>query len=150
MNYIHITFYLALLLLNLAGLTLISRRWIPPFALARSVGILTLCVGLFFIEHFIGLGQLTWVWPITSLISALLLYRQRAELAQSGFWQAEGVFLGAFFYVFAWRFSFPMIYPSSEMVTDLYFIANYLDGSTLPPLDHWYPPRHNAGTRSRY
>ena len=31
-------------------------------------------------------------------------------------------------------------YPSSEMVTDLYFIANYLDGSTLPPLDHWYPP----------
>ena len=141
MNYLYIALMLALLLLNLAGVTLITRRWVPPFALARSIGIVVMCLVLFFVEHFIGLGQLTWVWPITSVVSAVLLYRQRIELAQSNFWWAEGVFLAAFLYVFAWRFAFPMIYPSSETVTDLYFIANYLDGSTLPPLDHWYPPQ---------
>ncbi|MBI3776652.1 MAG: hypothetical protein HY273_14115, partial [Gammaproteobacteria bacterium] len=140
MNYIYTAFSLALLLLNLAGLTLIIQRWVAPFALARSVGIFALCLSTFFLEHFIGLGQLTWVWPITSVVSTLLLYRQAATLVTSGFWRAEGVFYAAFFYVFAWRFAFPTIYPSSEMVTDLYFIANYLDGSTLPPLDHWYPP----------
>ena len=140
MKLIYLAFTLALLLLNLAGVTLITRRWLPPFALARSVGILLICLVLFFIEHFIGLGQLTWVWPITTLVSVTLLYRQRAQLAGSGFWWAEGVFYLAFFYVFAWKFAFPTIYPSSERVTDLYFIANYLDGSRLPPLDHWYPP----------
>lgn len=140
MNYIYMAFSLALLLLNLAGLTLIARRWVPPFALARSVGIFVLCLVLFFIEHFIGLGQLTWVWPISSVVSAVIIYQQRATLATAGFWWAEGVFYAAFFYVFAWRFAFPTIYPSSEMVTDLYFIANYSEGSTLPPLDHWYPP----------
>jgi len=140
MNYIYIAFTLALLFVNLAGVTLITRRWVPPFALARSVGILALCLVLFFVEHFIGLGQLTWVWPITSVVSVALLYRERATLVASRFWWAEGVFYAAFLYMFAWKFAFPTLYPSSERVTDLYFIANYLDGSTLPPLDHWYPP----------
>jgi hypothetical protein len=140
MNHIYLALTLALLLLNLAGVTLITRRWLPPHALARSVGILLICLVLFFIEHFIGLGRLTWVWPITTLLSLALLYRQRAQLPASGFWRAEGVFYLAFFYVFAWKFAFPTLYPSSERVTDLYFIANYLDGSRLPPLDHWFPP----------
>lgn len=140
MNYIHIAAILALLLLNLAGMTLIMHRWIPTFALARSAGILLLCLILFFIEHFIGLGRLDWVWPATSIASLIVLFRERAALAASRFWWAEGVFYAAFLYVFAWKFAFPSIYPSSERVTDLYFIANYLDGSTLPPLDHWYPP----------
>lgn len=140
MNIIYIAVTLALLWLNLAGVTLIMRRWIAPFALARSAGVLSLCLVLFFIEHFIGLGQLTWLWPITSVVSAGVLWRQRATLAAAGFWWAEGVFYAVFLYVFAWKFTFPTLYPSSERVTDLYFIANYLDGTTLPPLDHWYPP----------
>ncbi len=140
MNLIYLGFTLVLLLLNLAGVTLAMHRWLPPFALARASGILLVCLVLFFIEHFFGLGRLTWVWPITSLIATSLLYRQRAQLRPSGFWRAEAVFYIAFFYVFAWKFAFPSIYPSSERVTDLYFIANYLDGTRLPPLDHWYPP----------
>jgi hypothetical protein len=53
-NLIYILFTLALLLVNLAGLTLCASRWLPPFALARSAGILLLCLALFFIEHFCG------------------------------------------------------------------------------------------------
>ncbi len=140
MNLIYLAMTLLLLLLNLAGITLLVSRYVPPFAIARSVGILLFCLTLFFIEHFIGLGRLTWVWPLTSVISAIVIYRQRARLSQIGFYTAEVVFYLAFLYVFAWKFAFPSIYPSSERVTDLYFIANYLDGTTLPPLDHWYPP----------
>lgn len=140
MNLIYIVMTLMLLLLNLAGLTLLVSRYLPPLAIARSVGILLFCLTLFFIEHFIGLGQLTWLWPLTSSSAALVIYQQRAKLFATGFYKAEAVFYLAFLYVFAWKFAFPSIYPSSERVTDLYFIANYLDGTTLPPLDHWYPP----------
>ncbi|MBI3562534.1 MAG: hypothetical protein HY080_12555 [Gammaproteobacteria bacterium] len=140
MYFIYLTLTLALLMLNLAGLTLLTRRFVPSLALARAVGIIGFCLLMFFIEHFIGLGRLNWVWPITTLLSAYLLLQQRAELRVGGFWKTELIFYGLFIYIFAWRFCFPSIYPSSEHVTDLYFIANYFDGTTLPPLDHWYPP----------
>jgi uncharacterized membrane protein len=140
MNLIYIVMTLLLLLLNLAGITLLVSHYVPPFAIARSVGILLFCLTLFFIEHFIGLGRLTWAWPLTSVISAFVIYQQRDKMFATGFYKAEAVFYLAFLYVFAWKFAFPSIYPSSEHVTDLYFIANYLDGTTLPPLDHWYPP----------
>jgi uncharacterized membrane protein len=55
---------------------------------------------------------------------------------------AELVFVLAFLYGFAWKFTFPDITPSSERITDLYFITNYLPGNRLPPLDQWYPPHH--------
>ena len=140
MNLIYLAVTLALLLINLAGLTLLVTRWLPPFALARSAGVLLVCLVLFCVEHFFGLGQLTWVWPISTLASLWLLGQSRATLAENGFWQSEIVFGIAFLYGFVWRFTFPDITPSSERITDLYFIANYLPGSTLPPLDQWYPP----------
>lgn len=139
MNLIWLGSTLILLLLNVAGLTLLVQRYIAPIALARAIGIIGFCLILFFIEHFIGLGQLTWVWPISSVLSAALVYRQWRKHTIAGFWTAEVVFYAVFLYVFAWQFAFPSIYPSSEHVTDLYFIANYLDGVTLPPPDHWYP-----------
>jgi len=131
---------LALLLLNIAGLTVLTRRWIASSALARSIGLIGFCLLLFFIEHFYGFGRLNWLWPFSSAIAAYLLYRQRTELTASGFWRSEWLFYAVFFYVFAWRYAFPSIYPSSEHVSDLYFITNYLDGMTLPPPDRWYPP----------
>lgn len=139
MNLIWIGFTVFLLFLNVAGLTILVQRYIAPIALARAIGVVSFCLILFFVEHFIGLGQLTWLWPMTSVLSVFLVYRQWQQRIIPGFWSAEFVFYAVFLYVFAWRFAFPSIYPSSEHVTDLYFIANYLDGTTLPPTDHWYP-----------
>ncbi len=142
MNLINLAVTLALLLINLAGLTLLVTRWLPPFALARSAGVLLVCLVLFCVEHFFGLGNLTWVWPISTLVSLWLVGENRARLAEDGFWQTELVFAIAFFYGLIWRFTFPDITPSSERITDLYFITNYLPGNRLPPLDQWYPPHH--------
>jgi hypothetical protein len=142
MNLIYLAATLALVLINLTGITLLVSRWVPPFALARSAGILLACLALFCVEHFLGLGHLSWVWPISTLASLWLIGQGRARLAENGFWRSELVFAIAFLYGFVWRFSFPDITPSSERITDLYFITNYLPGNTLPPLDQWYPPHH--------
>jgi predicted small integral membrane protein len=83
MNLIYLAATLALVLVNLAGLTLLVSRWLPPFALARSAGILLLCLVLFCVEHFIGFGNLSWVWPLTTLSALCLLWRGRAGLAKA-------------------------------------------------------------------
>ncbi|MCP5078183.1 MAG: hypothetical protein GY951_09035, partial [Psychromonas sp.] len=140
MQTIYLLLTLGLLWLNIAGITLASHRFLPDNHLARSTGIIVLCLTLFFIEHFIGLGSLNWVWPFSSAIAAYLLYKNRGSENESKFWRAEVIFGVAFIYCFAWRFSFPTIYPSSERITDLYFISNYMPGNTLPPIDNWNPP----------
>ena len=140
MQTIYLALTLGLLWLNIAGITLATHRFVPDNHLARSSGIIILCLTLFFIEHFIGLGTLNWLWPLTSAAAAYLLYKNKGSCNESKFWRAEVIFGLAFFYCFAWRFSFPTIYPSSERITDLYFISNYLPGNTLPPIDNWNPP----------
>jgi uncharacterized membrane protein len=140
MNLIYTLLTLLLLSVNLAGLTALVSRFVPSFALARATGILLFCLMFFFAEHFAGLGRLTWLWPITTAVAILLLYVDRARLAEQSFWSAERVFLLAFAYGLAWKLAFPVIYPTSERVTDLVFIGNYLAGERLPPLDHWLPP----------
>ncbi|MCE0558087.1 DUF2298 domain-containing protein [Motilimonas sp. E26] len=140
MHYIYLTLTLGIIWLNLAGLTLFCRRWLPNFALARALGVLLFALVFFFVEHFVGLGSLNWLWPITSLASAYLVHQQKDQLKANGFWSAELVFGLAFLYAFIWRFSLPAINVSSERITDLYFISNYMGGDTLPPDDNWYSP----------
>lgn len=140
MQMIYLALTLGLLWINIAGLTLATLRFLSDSHIARSTGIIVLCLVLFFIEHFIGLGTLHWLWPFTTTLAVYLLYKNRGSEGESKFWRAEIVFGIAFFYCFAWRYSFPTIYPSSERITDLYFISNYLPGNTLPPIDNWNPP----------
>ncbi|HEY7886022.1 MAG TPA: DUF2298 domain-containing protein [Cellvibrionaceae bacterium] len=135
-------FYIALTILllwvNLTGLTLVTRHLISHYPLARVAGVLGFCVVFFFIEHFHGLGQLAWLWPITTAASLACLYRQRTLLPE--FLRNEWPFILSFLYIFAWRFTFPDLSPTSERITDLTFISNYLPGATLPPVDNWFPP----------
>ncbi len=140
MNLIYFTITISLILINLAGLSALASRWIPSFALARAAGILVVCLTMFFIEHFIGFGKLNWAWPFTTALAGFILYSDRVRLKESGFLRAELVFLIAFAYGFAWRVSFPSVYPSSERVMDLLFIVSYMPGETLPGLHYWYPP----------
>lgn len=140
MNLIHFLVILLLLVVNIAGLTALVSRFVASFALARAAGILLLCLVFFFGEHFVGLGQPTWLWPLTTVVAIRLLYADRARLAGQAFWRTELVFVVALGYGLAWKVAFPEIYPTSERVTDLVFIGNYLPGDRLPPPDHWLPP----------
>jgi hypothetical protein len=126
--------------ISIAGVTLVSRRFIADNAIARSIGLLITVTVLFFFEHFIGFGKLFWLLPIAILTGSWLIWKHGNISPSKEFWQSELVFVLSFLYGFFWRYSFPGISPSSEKLTDLYFISNYYPGNTLPPLDNWNPP----------
>lgn len=142
MNLIYSLFSLLLVLINVAGLTLVFSRWFTSHAIARATGLVSIVLTLFFIEHFVGLGKISWLWPLTTAASGYLIYRRRDRLQSSGFLRAEMVFLSGVAYGLFWRASFPSITPSSERITNLYFIQSYFDGARLPPPDLWFPPLH--------
>jgi len=127
-----------LLWLNLTGLALVCRRLTASWLLARIGSPVALVTVLFCVEHFIGLGRLNWVLPLTSVVSVWMVARSARFLR--GRWRTELVFAAAFLYALAWRYAFPDIVPSSEEITDLTFVANYFGGGRLPPVDRWLPP----------
>jgi len=124
-------------LVNLTGLALLARRIFDSWWLARSASPLAVLVP-FFLEHFVGFGGLRWIWPLTTGASVWAIARGWRRLAAH--WRVEAVFYGSFAYALAWRYAFPDITDSSEKMTDLTFIANYVGGSRLPPVDRWLPP----------
>ncbi len=126
-----------LLLVNLAGLSLVAYTFSRSWLLARAASPLLVAIP-FFIEHFWGLGSLKWVWPLTTALSAVLIV-SHWELLKFH-WRIEAVYHSAFAYALAWRYSFPDLYASSEKICDLTFVANYIHGDKLPPVDRWLPP----------
>ncbi|MBX2857563.1 MAG: DUF2298 domain-containing protein [Cellvibrionaceae bacterium] len=140
MYFIYTIFSLLFIWLSVAGVSVMSQKYIEDIAIARSVGLLLVVLVLFFVEHFVGLGKLNWLLPFTVLGGAWLLWKKQRRAGAALFWRAELVFVLAFLYGFFWRYSYPGISPSSEKITDLFFIGNYYTGETLPPLDNWNPP----------
>lgn len=138
MSMIFLALTVFLLMINLAAVTLLSQRWLQPYALAKIVGTLSFCLLLFCMEHMIGLGQLHWAWPLTTLASGYLIYRDRQSWID-GLWKAEVPFAIGLLYGLLWRLAFPDIMGNSEALADLSFISNYYDGTTLPPPDNWLP-----------
>lgn len=128
---------IALLLVNLTGFALLTRGFLKSWLLARTASLLLVAVP-FFVEHFWGFGALSWLWPITTLASAWAIARHRRLLLAN--WPTEIMFHGVFGYALAWRYAFPDIDASSEKITDVTFVANYLHGGRLPPMDRWLPP----------
>lgn len=128
---------ICLLLVNLAGLSLVAYRFSRSWILARAASPLLVVIP-FFAEHFFGFGSLAWLGPVTTVASAVLIVRHLQIFREK--WRVEAVFHTAFAYALAWRYSFPDINASSEKITDVTFVANYIRGDRLPPVDRWLPP----------
>ncbi|MCP4325296.1 MAG: hypothetical protein GY787_26315, partial [Alteromonadales bacterium] len=138
MHLIFIFLMVLVITINFSAVAMVSTRWINNYALAKVTGLLAICLLLFFIEHFVGLGNLNWLWPITTIGSLFFLSKNRASLKQhSG---AELVFFIGIIYGLVWRLAFPDINGQSEDLTDLAFLSNYYGGQTLPAVDNWLPP----------
>ncbi|MBE9610394.1 DUF2298 domain-containing protein [Chitinilyticum piscinae] len=137
MHLIYLLLTVGLILFNLSGLTALMWRMLPASAAARTAGILLLTVCFFALEHFHGLGALAWLWPLATVLSGMVLAGRRDWRTHREFWAGEAVFVLCFLYGLAWRFAFPNIDAGSEHLTDLYFISNYMPGTTLPPTDRW-------------
>ncbi|MDF1503380.1 DUF2298 domain-containing protein [Roseisolibacter sp. H3M3-2] len=131
-------FLLGTVLLNLVALGLLGRRLVGHYALARAAAPVAAALALFFVEHFVGLGRLGWLWPLTTAASLWVVARRRDVVRAH--WRVEAVFAAAFAWAFAWRWASPSIVASSEKIGDLAMIASYLPGTRLPPVDAWFPP----------
>lgn len=141
MKLILIACIVGLIVINLIGLTLAVRRYIENYTIAKAAGIISLCLPLFFLEHFVGLGSnLNWVWPLTTTASVWMLHKEQSAFKQY-LWKSELAFLLGFFYAALWRFLYPDIHPSSENIPDALYIVNYLPGEKLPSMDYWWPQR---------
>jgi uncharacterized membrane protein len=137
-------FYLLTLLIVLGvhalALALLTRDFAGGPVLGLCLALAGITVLLFTLEHAQGLGGLRGLAALTTAGSAWVIWQARGEWPDRRLWLAGLPLLLAFLYGLIWRANFPSIYPSSERVTDLYFIVNYLGGDTLPPVDHWFPP----------
>lgn len=126
-----------MVLANLTGVALGAQYFTKSWWLARGASPLIVILP-FFLEHFAGFGSLHWVWPLSTVLSVWAIAVRWRVLVEH--WRVECVYFGAFAYALAWRYAYPDINASSEKITDLTFVANYLDGSRLPPVDRWLPP----------
>ncbi|HEV7991423.1 MAG TPA: DUF2298 domain-containing protein [Gemmatimonadaceae bacterium] len=131
-------FVIAVIYTNLVALALLGHRYTRHYALSRVATPIAAALLLFFVEHFVGLGALSWSWPILTAGSLWIASRHLAVLRAR--WKVEAAFLASFAWVFAWRWSAPSMVASSEKIGDLAMISSYLPGSRLPPQDAWFPP----------
>src|ERR1700688_4437032 len=122
-----------ILLVNLTGIALLAHRVAPNYALAKVTSPVLASLSLFFVEHFLGLGALAWLQPLTTLVSLLVIWRWRSVLRAN--WAVELLFATSFGYALLCGFCSPDLDANSEKLTDLTLISNYLGGGTLPPPD---------------
>lgn len=134
---IYIVGIVVAILVNVTALTLIVLRYIPFPAIARVTGILIVCLAMFSLEHFIGLGRLfPAIVPLT-VLSLYVIWHERFALEI--FKTSELVFLCALLYGAVWRLAYPEIGEDNDRLTDFHLVSNYLAGAKLPPLDNWLP-----------
>ena len=139
MHLIFIFLTVMIITVNFSALALVAQRWINNYALAKVIGLLFICLWLFFVEHFVGLGNLNWLWPITSIASLWIISKHKTILFKRHR-GAELVFFIGLIYGLLWRLAFPDINGQSEDLTDLAFLSNYYSGQALPAVDNWLPP----------
>jgi hypothetical protein len=129
---------MGLIWVNLVGLALLCDRGLKDYAVSRIGSIFGICLFLFFIEHFQGLGPRLWFLPFSSLVSAWLIWSDRDKLRAHAV--VEAAFGAGLVYCMVWRYTFPDIDLFEERIPDLLFIHNYAHGTLLPAPDRWMPP----------
>ncbi|HMD59825.1 MAG TPA: DUF2298 domain-containing protein, partial [Opitutaceae bacterium] len=120
------------------GAGLAARRFIEYYPVARVAGVLAVCLGAFFLEHFVGFGPRPPLLPFATAASVWLIWRNRPVLRDN--LRAEILFGLGFAYCLAWRYMFPNIDDTGEKMPNLMMIEAYMRGTRLPPPDLWLAP----------
>ena len=116
-----------------AGLALYPR--LKSMALSTISGLLALVLVFFFIEHFVGLGDVGYLMPIGLVLSLGLMYLRRH--AWPDIKEEVLAFAACFAWGLAWRMMLPNMDGGTEKLMNLELIASYRTGLTLPPPDMW-------------
>jgi len=161
MQHLGLLFTLAVLAVNIWGLTLVAgsywrNRW---FSLAlgpllcvtivyaiechhglgpslAGLGLLSSVLSVALISFSLGGWEPVWIGPR----GAAVLREWRAEFAPRRLFPCLGVASAIFLYAMLWRFTYPNIDGSSEKIADLSFICSYYTGEKIPVPDVWFYP----------
>jgi Uncharacterized membrane protein (DUF2298) len=125
--------------LMIGGAMLFHRRFpeespwlgfiVPPLALV---------VLLNFIEHLVALPVLLWLLPL--FLGGTVWMAVAGKYFKPALILPTAVFLASFAFTFAIRCLQPNISYTSDGISDLNMMNNFLQGQTLPPTDTWMPP----------
>jgi hypothetical protein len=102
---------------------------VPPLALV---------ILLNFIEHLVALPSLLLLLPV--LLGGTVWMAVAGKCFKTALILPTAVFLGSFAFTFAVRCLQPDISYTSDGISDLNMMNNFLQGQTLPPPDTWMPP----------
>ena len=161
MQHLGLLFTLAVLAVNLWGLTLLTGVYWRSRWFALAAGPILAVTAVYAIECHYGLGpSLTGLGQFSTLVSAAmiglssvawepaflgprgtqLLREWRAEFRPGRLMGCLGVGTAIFLYAMTWRFTSPDIDGSSEKIADFSYICSYYTGETLPVPDVWLYP----------
>lgn len=104
-------------------------------ALSAAAILLPVTLLMFTLEHYHGLGSLSFLYPVLLAVSGYVIYRRKAFLRQV--LPDCLAFAGAFLLALSWRWMLPNLNGSTELLTNLSFIVSHLQGNTLPGNDMW-------------
>ncbi len=138
MSLVFLGLAIAALWINLLGAALAARRLVPDYPVARVTGVIAICLACFLLEYFAGWGPHPPLLPLTTALSAWLIWRHRSVVREN--WASEALFAAGFLYCLAWRYAFPDIDDTGEKMPNLAMIEAYMRGTRLPPPDVWLAP----------
>lgn len=133
--------------LLLAPFALLARRLLPELPGGMLALLLAAASLLYFLEHQLWLSPtllwLGWLGLAGAALACnqdLLRSSPQAWLARVGGPATLLVLALAVVYPLLWRYLFPSLYASSEKLTNLLFLQNFLYAEGLPAVDRWLPP----------
>lgn len=104
-------------------------------ALSAATILIPLTLFLFMLEHFWGLGSLQPLYPVVLLVSGFVIYSKKEYISAVS--ADVAAFAVIFLLAFSWRWIRPDLNGSTELLTNLNFVASHLRGDTLPGPDLW-------------
>ena len=135
MKQLYLLLTMAIWLSLILGLGLALYPRVKSFALSTIMGVLGVVLVFFFVEHFVGLGDVGYLMPIGLVAALVLMYLRRHDWPDI---REEVLAFGACFaWALAWRMMFSNLDGGTEKLMNLNLIASYRTGVTLPPPDMW-------------
>lgn len=125
-----------------------ARLW-PELPGGTAALVFAAAAALYALEHVIWLGRIG-LWAAWLVLALSAAWAHRARWTKPGpDWlpllgfptrTAMGAVLLCLLWPLLWRLAFPSLYASSEKLTNLLFLQNFLHADALPATDRWLPP----------
>ena len=129
MKQLYLLLTIAIWLSLMMGIGLVLYPRLKSFALSMVMGVLGVVLVFFFIEHFVGLGDVGILMPVGLVLSCGVMYLRRNDWPEIK--EEVTVFAACFAWALMWRMIFPNLDGGTEKLMNLNLLASYRMGLIL-------------------